>query len=92
MRSRYAANVMGNAAYLLTTWHPATRPPSLELNRAREWLLLRIVAASADGDRGIVEFVARSRLGGHIEIMHEVSRFVREGGRWLYVDGDLKEQ
>jgi len=35
-----------------------------------------------------VEFVARYRVGGRAVRLHERSRFVREAGRWLYVDGD----
>ena len=38
-----------------------------------------------------VEFVARYRLGGgRAQRQHEISRFVREGARWYYVDGELK--
>jgi len=36
-----------------------------------------------------VEFVARSRLAGRGQRLHERSRFVREEGHWFYVDGDL---
>ena len=39
-------------------------------------------------DRAEVEFVARYRLGGRAVRLHVRSRFVREGGRWYYVDGD----
>ena len=42
-----------------------------------------------DADHALVEFVARSKLGGKAERLHETSRFVREGGRWFYVDGDV---
>ena len=35
-----------------------------------------------------VEFVARFRLGGKAVRQHERSRFVREDGRWFYMDGD----
>jgi len=36
-----------------------------------------------------VEFVARQKpLTGPAVRLHERSRFVREAGRWLYVDGD----
>jgi SEC-C motif-containing protein len=46
----------------------------------------------ADGDRAVVEFVARLRYGGgKAQRMHEVSRFVREDGRWFYVDGEFPE-
>jgi SEC-C motif-containing protein len=44
-----------------------------------------------DDDHAIVEFVARYRLGGgRAQRQHETSRFVREGGRWYYRDGELK--
>jgi SEC-C motif domain protein len=42
-----------------------------------------------DVDHAEVEFVARSRLDGRGQRLHERSRFVREQGRWLYVDGDI---
>ncbi|MEY3273734.1 MAG: hypothetical protein RLZZ341_2640, partial [Pseudomonadota bacterium] len=43
-----------------------------------------------DDDHAVVEFVARSKLGGRAHRLHETSRFVRDdGGRWHYVDGDL---
>ena len=41
----------------------------------------------------MVEFVARLRYGGgKAQRMHEVSRFVREDGRWYYVDGDIGDR
>ena len=43
-----------------------------------------------DADHASVEFVARSKLGGRAQRLHETSRFVREDGRWYYVDGDLR--
>ena len=67
---------------------------------ATEWLNLAILKCEAGrpGDtEGIVDFAAafRMRAGlalqtatGKIGQMHERSRFVCEGGRWLYVDGD----
>jgi SEC-C motif-containing protein len=89
MRSRYAAFVLKDATYLSATWHPSTRPKAVDFNPGQVWLSLRIVAASEDGDRGTVEFIARSRVGGAAHVLHEVSRFVREGGRWSYLDGKL---
>ena len=38
-------------------------------------------------DAGVVEFVARCKVGGRAERMEETSRFVRQDGRWLYIDG-----
>jgi len=42
-----------------------------------------------DADHATVEFVARSKLSGRAHRLHEISRFVREDGRWYYVDGDV---
>ncbi|QVQ26892.1 YchJ family protein [Achromobacter deleyi] len=91
MRSRYSAFVLEKLPYLLATWHPSTRPASLEPNPADlKWLGLEVKAAAAqDADHATVEFVARSRQAGRASRMHEISRFVREGGQWFYVDGDL---
>ena len=37
-----------------------------------------------------VEFVARYQAGGASAArLHEVSRFVREHGRWYYLDGEF---
>jgi len=90
MRSRYAAFVMQLKDYLIATWHPRTRPPSLAIDPQQKWLGLKIVAAATTGnDAAEVEFIARFRIGGASAArLHERSRFVREDGRWLYVDGD----
>lgn len=91
MRSRYSAYVPNLVDYLLATWHPGTRPASMEPNEAGlKWLGLEVKRhAVLDEDHAVVEFVARSKLGGRAHRLHETSRFVREGGRWLYVDGDV---
>lgn len=86
MRSRYSAFVRGLPAYLLDTWHPSTRPPTLELEPGLRWLGLEVRRHRPDGDTAVVEFVARSKQGGRAHRLHETSRFVREGGRWFYVD------
>jgi SEC-C motif-containing protein len=89
MRSRYSAYVLGNAGYLLATWHPRTRPATLELDPAMRWYLLDIVRSSQGGmldTRGTVEFRARYRLGAGSGEQHENSRFVRHDRRWYYVD------
>jgi len=89
MRSRYSAFVLGLSEYLLSTWHAGTRPPSLALEPGLRWLGLEVRRWHTEGDRATVEFVARSKQGGRASRLHETSRFVREGGRWYYVDGDL---
>jgi SEC-C motif domain protein len=93
MRSRYSAYVLRLESYLLASWHPATRPAALDLaNDGTRWLGLEIRNHfGVSADRATVEFVARCRIGGRGARMHEVSRFVREGGRWFYLDGQFIE-
>lgn len=90
MRSRYSAYVLNQRPYLLATWHPSTRPDSLEPNDAElRWLGLEIkVHLLQDADHAVVEFVARSKLAGRAQRMQEVSRFIRLGGAWFYLDGE----
>ena len=89
MRSRYSAFARGLPAYLLQTWHPSTRPRSLVLDPAQEWLGLTVLEARGSflDTEGVVEFRATWRQGGVTEVLQERSRFVREEGRWLYLSG-----
>jgi SEC-C motif-containing protein len=94
MRSRYTAYTLGREDYLLATWHQSTRPAGLGLagQPAGKWLGLEVrrhVPDPLNPDRATVEFVARHKIGGRAHRLHETSRFVREDGRWFYVDGDL---
>ncbi|HQT00552.1 MAG: hypothetical protein B7Y26_09020 [Hydrogenophilales bacterium 16-64-46] len=94
MRSRYSAYVLGQEAYLLATWHPATRPRTLDLNATprTQWLGLTVKShAEQDADHATVEFVARYKRNGRAFRLHETSRFFRIEGRWVYVDGDISE-
>jgi SEC-C motif-containing protein len=92
MRSRYAAYVLDRIDYLLATWHPDTRPATIEPNPpGLKWLGLELRHSERlDDDHATVSFVARSKLGGRAHRLQEISRFVREGGRWYYVDGDTR--
>ena len=92
MRSRYSAYVLGLTDYLLATWHTSTRPASLEPQPpGLKWLGLDVRRhEQRDDEHASVEFVALSKLGGRAQRLHETSRFVREGGRWFYLDGDLR--
>ncbi|MEC8050926.1 MAG: YchJ family metal-binding protein [Myxococcota bacterium] len=91
MRSRYFAFVHKNAAYLLESWHPSTRPTSLDFERdTTRWQKLEIlesVAGDVKDTHGIVEFKAYFVDGGRRHCLHERSSFIREAGRWYYVDG-----
>jgi SEC-C motif-containing protein len=94
MRSRYTAYTLQREDYLLATWYSSARPSSLGLaeDLQTKWIGLDVKRhEQQDADHAIVEFVARFRVNGRAQRLHEVSRFVREEGRWFYVDGDVAE-
>ena len=91
MRSRYSAFVLNRTDYLLATWHASTRPADLSPDDATKWLGLEVRRHIViDAENAKVEFVARYRTVGRGARIHELSRFVREAGRWYYLDGDLR--
>jgi SEC-C motif domain protein len=93
MRSRYSAYALKLDAYLLATWHPDTCPAALGLAvDGTKWIALEVKKHLTDSaNRAVVEFVARYKILGRAGRLHEVSRFVRENGRWFYVDGELQD-
>lgn len=94
MRSRYTAFALGDAPYLLRTWHSSARPDSLELDSGTRWTGLEVLRTTGGGflhTEGTVEFRAHyvdNGRGGVVQehVMQENSRFVRENGTWLYLD------
>lgn len=92
MRSRYSAYVLGLDDYLRATWHHSTCPvePNLSGGAALKWLGLEVREFSETGDAATVSFIARFKQGGRAGRLVETSRFVREDGRWFYVDGDIQ--
>jgi SEC-C motif-containing protein len=94
MRSRYSAFVLERAPYLRATWHASHRPASIEFEPGVKWLGLEVrnfwPPTPEHPDAAEVEFVARQKpASGSAVRLHERSRFVCEGGRWLYLDGNL---
>lgn len=94
MRARYSAYVLRLEDYLLASWHPDTRPATLRLGMqqpAPTWLGLKVNEHKEHGpNQATVEFIARFRVGGgRAQRLHERSRFVREDGRWYYLEGDM---
>ncbi len=89
MRSRYSAYVLGDLDYVLETWHQRTRPSRLDPDPPElRWLGLEVRKHVAlDDDHATVEFVARYRHAGRATRLHELSRFERVDGRWMYLDG-----
>jgi SEC-C motif-containing protein len=96
MRSRYTAYVISDETYLLETWHKNTRPQTLNLSQQQplKWIGLKVLNHIIDveyPDQARVEFVARYKVNGKAEKIHESSRFKKQDGRWFYVDGDFSE-
>lgn len=88
MRSRYSAYVLGLENYLLETWHTDTRPTALNLadEPKIKWLGLQIKHAETKHDRtATVEFVARYKINGKAEKMHEISQFMHINKKWYYL-------
>jgi SEC-C motif-containing protein len=86
MRSRYSAFVLERERYLLDTWSPATRPPSIEFESQTKWLGLDIKSKRmVDATHAYVEFVARYRMNGQATRLHENSFFIHQQNRWMYV-------
>ena len=89
MRSRYCAYVLKRSDYLAATWHPSSRPAALDISGDdTPWQRLVILSTAKGGaadNEGVVEFAAYYR-GGQL---HERSRFVKEEGLWLYLDGKI---
>ena len=89
MRSRYTAFAVGDLAHLTASWHPSTRPIALRDDPTTRWTGLEVLATTGGSlfDReGTVTFRAHHRTAGEDGVLAETSRFVREGGRWLYVE------
>jgi SEC-C motif-containing protein len=88
MRSRYAAFALGDAAYLLQTWHADFRPAELELDPRIRWIGLDILASEQGAQWASVEFEATLLLSGTVSALRERSEFVCQQGRWLYTRGE----
>ena len=85
MRSRYAAYALGELDHVWRTWHPRTRPDTIEPDPGLTWTGLTVLDAVGDE----VEFEATYDRGGAPGRLHERSRFEHRRGRWVYVDGDV---
>ena len=87
MRSRFSAFALGDVDYLLRSWHPSTRPATLDLDDGLRWYRLDIDATQRGGpfDRdGVVAFTAHYK-GSERGALQETSRFVKQGRDWFYV-------
>ncbi|GAA1389385.1 YchJ family metal-binding protein [Kitasatospora putterlickiae] len=89
MRSRYSAFAARDEAYLLRTWHPDTRPDSVDFDPGLRWLRLEVLSSTEGGPfhgEGTVAFRAHYTEGREEGVLTEHSRFVRHEGAWVYLD------
>ncbi|MGM0430116.1 MAG: YchJ family protein [Pseudomonadota bacterium] len=92
MRSRYSAFVGRLASYLEATWHNSSRPPLLDLSDSPNWLKLQVISSSVDQNKGQVHFRAFYKDGNDVAFMEEQSDFVKEDGKWYYLDGRVNNE
>lgn len=94
MRSRFTAYAMHDEAYLLKTWDANKRPKNIDFSKEKaHWTKLEIVKTKKGGEKdskGIVEFKAYYQDDNSEYVMNEISRFIKQAGRWFYLDGVVK--
>lgn len=96
MRSRFTAYAMYRADYLMATTAEKEREAldPAELSRycrSVKCIALKILKTDGGGaqeERGTVLFHASLQVNGKRVLHRELSQFVRENGRWVYVDGE----
>ena len=96
MRSRFTAYSLGQADYLVATTCAEERGKLDEEELGRycrtvKCISLRILETEAGGrddQAGVVLFHAKLQINGKRMLHREKSRFVREDGKWAYVDGE----
>ncbi|MDM7860937.1 YchJ family protein [Alteromonas sp. ASW11-36] len=94
MRSRYSAYATANYQYILDTYTASTRPTVdadrlAEDNQYTRWLALRVLNATCEPNTGTVDFIAYFAENKQLQQLSEHSRFVKDNGRWRYIDGDI---
>ncbi len=91
MRSRYSAFVLKLHDYLIATHHPqylnGLTKTILDQDNRTHWLGLNVNQTQICGNKGTVEFHAWYDNDG-LDAIHEVSRFIKEDGRWFYTTGE----
>lgn len=95
MRSRFTAYALDNTDYILATWDAAVQPEKIDFSAENiDWQRLEIIDTKKGGikdNKGIVEFKAFYLKDGEEYMLHEISRFVKNNGRWFYLDGIVKK-
>ncbi|MAZ88456.1 MAG: hypothetical protein CL693_12510 [Cellvibrionaceae bacterium] len=98
MRSRYSAHVVADVDYLINSWKlddpsKLSRQDIAHWAQSSQWLGLHILDTTAGGNHeteGWVEFCAIyiAENTSKEQLHRERSRFVKDAGRWSYVEGN----
>ncbi|MDO4433799.1 MAG: YchJ family protein [Alysiella sp.] len=97
MRSRYAAYVLQNMDYILTSTVPAQqdlldKAGLIAWSQQTEWLGLTVHAHTPHikPHHAQVEFTAYFEQEGGVQAHHELSAFVKIDGRWYFIDPTVR--
>jgi SEC-C motif-containing protein len=97
MRSRYTAYAKAEVQHILASSHPKLRS-TLDENATRTWAknsqwhkleVVSIEKGGAEDAEGVVEFISMYSEKGQHRSLHERAKFVKEEGRWYYLDGEI---
>ena len=96
MRSRYSAYHNVDMDYIGKTMKsPAAdnfNPKDAKKWASKiKWTQLEVIRSSNNDTTGTVEFRAHYTLDGKMHILHEVSEFIFEEGRWYYTECSRRE-
>jgi SEC-C motif-containing protein len=87
MRSRFSGFALQLSDYLLTSWHPETRPKQIKLDADTHWRRLEILSANNDDQFGNVHFRAYYQENQQWHLLEETSNFIFQNEHWLYHSG-----
>lgn len=96
MRSRYTAFAIVNADYLMKTSsellrREQTKKSITQWAQENTWTKLEVVHCTENGEYGSVEFKAYYTDHRDVkQVHHEASKFMKEGGGWVYSEGKIK--
>ena len=96
MRSRFSAYAIKNYQYILNTYALAQRT-ELSVNELvdsaqyTKWLALQVLAHTSYEKTAQVEFKAFYQVNNSYYVMHELSDFIFEEGKWFYTNGVMQK-
>jgi|TARA_B110000902_G_scaffold234813_1_gene279682 SEC-C motif-containing protein len=96
MRSRFTAYVVKNYHYILQTYVSDKRTKLtisklLDSAQDTQWLSLKVLAHHSQKNTAQVEFKAYYQIHNVYYVMHELSGFIFESGKWVYNSGAIKK-